>query len=229
MRQIERIEKYFSLIEKYPHITANVNELKVITDKDMVYAEQEKLYRIANAKNHPKHWYDLGVVAEDAWVVILRDLVKFPDGRYGGYIRTINRKSQLEQSGKDVVILVQIEDKFLLQKHFRHDDRMWHWECPRGFGEQNLSPKENAIKEITEETGLKVCDIQQLDKNSERVAYFIAECSGNIVNSDRTENISKTILVDKNQFENMIADCEIDDMYTIRAYLLYKLKQDLFE
>lgn len=229
MKQIERIEKYFSLIEKYPHITADVNELKVITDKYKVYAEQEKLHLIADAKNKPREWYDLGVVAEDAWVVVLRDLVKFPDGRYGGYIRTINRKSQLEQSGKDVVVLVKIEDKFLLQKHFRHDDRMWHWECPRGFGEQNLSAKENAIKEITEETGLKVCNIQQLDKNSERVAYFMAECSGNIANSDQTENISKSILVYKKQLENMIADCEIDDMYTIRAYFLYKLKQNLFE
>lgn len=217
-------DDYITLTQKYPNTFDNSDgELEIVLDKEKLVEEQENLYSIADAKKHPRHWYNLGVVAEDAWVVVLRDLVKFPDGKYGGYIRTINRKSQLEQSGKDVVILVKIDTKFLLIKHFRHEDRKWHWECPRGFGEQGLSPKENAIKEIEEETGLMVNSIQQLDNNAERVAYFLADCTGNIFNLDKSESISDILLVDKNRLKEMISNCEIDDMYTLRAYILAEL------
>lgn len=225
LNQFDRIEKYLLLIKKYPHIINGLNELEIITDKDTLYREQENLYCAADIKNQPRDWYDLGIVAQDAWVVVIRDLVRFPNGKYGGYIRILNRRSQLEQSGKDVVVLVKIDSKFLLMKHFRHDDRLWHWECPRGYGEQNLSPRENALKEIQEETGLTVNSIQQLDDNNERVAYFVVDCSGDVCNSDKYENISETILVDIDEFKNMIADCKIDDMYTLRAFILYELKR----
>lgn len=226
MNQFDKIEKYLLLIEKYPHIINDLKELEIITDKNVLYREQENLFSAADMKNKPRDWYDLGVVAQDAWVVVLRDLVRFPNGNYGGYTRVLNRRSQLEQSGKDVVVLVKTDNRFLLMKHFRHDDRLWHWECPRGYGERDVSPKENALKEIREETGLTVNSIQQLDNNTERTAYFIAECSGDVRNSDKYENIAETILVGIDEFKIMIANCDIDDMYTIRAFILYELKNN---
>lgn len=223
MDRIERIEKYLALIKKYPHIVDNSNELQIITDENVLYETQKELYSMADSSNQPQTWYDLGIIAEDLWVVIIRDLVKFPSGKYGGYVRTINRKSQLEQSGKDVVILIKIRTEFLLMKHFRHDDRMYHWECPRGFGEEGLSDMENALKEIKEETGLNVNSIEQLNNKTERVAYFIADCTGSVRNYDVSEPISDTMLVSKSEFESLIKHCEIDDMYTIRAFALANL------
>ena len=102
-------------------------------------------------KRGPPHWYDIGVISEDSWTIVLRDLVKTISGTYTGYIRMLNRKSQLERNGKDVVILVQVEGTYLILKHFRHDDRLYHWECPRGFGESDLTAEENARKEIMED------------------------------------------------------------------------------
>ncbi len=221
-------DDYLALARKYPEVFNNSDgELRIILDEEKLAEEQKRLYELADSKNHPRYWYDLGIVAEDAWVVVLRDLVQFPNGKYGGYIRTINRKSQLEHSGKDVVILITLNNKFLLMKHFRHEDRMWHWECPRGFGEQGLSAKENAIKEVQEETGLKILSIEQLDNNNERVAYFYAKCTGDILNSDESESILDVLLVDKLELKKMIANCEIDDMYTLRAFILAEMKKVL--
>lgn len=225
MEKLMRIEKYIRLIDKYPYIFSNdYGALTIVTDTVELYKGQEELYRIADAKNHPREWYDIGVIAEDNWVVVLRDLVSLPNGKYCGYIRSLNRRSQVERSGKDVVILVKVDDRFLLINHFRHDDRTWHWECPRGFGEAGLSPLENAIKEVTEETGIQVNQICQLNDETDRVSYFIAECSGDIFNSDENELISDIKLVSKSEFESMIASCRINDMYTLRAFVLACLK-----
>ena len=179
---------------------------------------------MADAKSQPREWYDLGIVAQDAWVVVLRDLVRFPSGACGGYIRTLNRRSQVEQSGKDVVVLVSVDDKYLLMKHFRHDDRQWHWECPRGFGEAGLTPAENAEKEVMEETGLQLLELRQLNSEHENIAYFHARCAGSAENHDDDEAIEKFVLADSSSVDRMLADGRISDPYTLRALVLSRLQ-----
>lgn len=221
-----RIDYYLDLAGKYPHIFDNSKgQLVIILDKDMIIAKQKELYNTAQEKKQPLHWYDIGVVSEDAWTVVIRDLVRFPDGSYGGYIRLLNRKSGLERRGKDVVILVQNDSRLLIMYHFRHDDRLYHWECPRGFGEDGLTAAENACKEVSEETGLSVDELIQLNGNNESVSYFLAKCSGGYKQMDKGESISKIQYVTDIQFSDMIADSVIDDFYTIRAYTLAKLKK----
>lgn len=225
MNTIDRIEDYLALLRQYPNVFDNTEEeLEIITDRKILYEEQARLYEEADIKNQPHSWYDLGIVAQDAWVVLLRDLVKFPNGKYGGYIRLLNRKSQIEQSGKDVVILIKRGKSLLLSRHFRHDDRAWHWECPRGFGESGLSPKENALKEIKEETGLTVVKMIQINKDDNRVAYFFAECEGTSKNTDETENIADSIFVSPEKFAQMIVDGLVNDQYTIKAFTLAKIQ-----
>lgn len=225
MNTIDKIEDYLSLLKQYPNAFDNTaGELEIITDRETLYKEQEKLYTDADIKKHPRSWYDLGIIAQDKWVVVLRDLVKFPNGRYGGYIRMLNRKSQIEQSGKDVVILVKCDNLLLLERHFRHEDRKWHWECPRGFGESGLSPEENALKEIAEETSLTVKSIIQINKDDDRVAYFLAECEGTVLNTDEDENISDSMLVTPQKFMQMITDGLVNDQYTIKVFTLAKIQ-----
>ena len=226
MNAEERIDYYIKIVNQYPHIAANFEgELEVITDKDILLKEQENLYLKAKEKHQPLHWYNIGVVSEDVWTIVLRDLVKFPNGTYGGYVRMLNKKSQLEKSGKDVVILVSVDNKLLIMKHFRHDDRQYHWECPRGFGESNLSAKENAEKEIQEETGLHIDSIIQLNNPEESIAYFYANCSGSFNCTDDLEAIDKVKYITDSDFCSMIADGGINDQYTIKAYILAKIKR----
>lgn len=219
-----RIDAYLDLINAYPHLVHDPDhQLPVVTDKAILLEQQEILYQNADSKNRPRAWYDLGIVAQDAWVVVLRDLVRFPNGTYGGYTRLLNRRSQIERSGKDVVVLVTVEDKVLLMKHFRHDDRQWHWECPRGFGEAGLSPDENARKEVEEETNLDVLELQQLNDSNEQIAYFRAVCRGTAENHDSQESIASYLLVDPDTLKQMLISGQVSDPYTVRAVMLASL------
>ena len=219
------IDAYLDLIRAYPHLIHDPDhQLPVVTDKDILLEQQEILYRNADSKGRPRVWYDLGIVAQDAWVVVLRDLVQFPNGTYGGYTRLLNRRSQIERSGKDVVVLVTVEDKVLLMKHFRHDDRRWHWECPRGFGEAGLSPDENARKEVREETNLDILELQQLNGSGEQIAYFRALCRGTAENHDCLESIDSYLLVDSDALKQMLVNGQVSDPYTVRAIMLASLK-----
>lgn len=220
-----RIDAYLQFLIKYPHLADNTqSQLPIITDREVLIRQQVQLYHMADEKKQPREWYDLGVVAQDAWVVVLRDLVRFPNGSHGGYIRILNRRSQVERSGKDVVILVTVEDKYLLLKHFRHDDRMRHWECPRGFGEAGLSPAANAEKEVIEETGLQIIELQLLNSEAEDIAYFHANCSGVPQNRDVEESIEECILADGETVNQMLLDGRITDPYTVRAIALSRIR-----
>ncbi len=90
------LEKYFLLLKKKPELFKNsgdVGEIKIITDKKRILAEQKKICAKLKKEGKPLCWIDIGVLAEDQWFYVLRDMVEFPDGRMGGYIRWINRKS----------------------------------------------------------------------------------------------------------------------------------------
>jgi len=223
----ERVIRYFSYITRYPHLFENADEetgVQIILDQDVFIEQQEQLWEKAKKNGEPEFWYDLGVVAEDKWVVVLRDLVRFPNGTLGGYIRTLNRVSQVERRGTDVVILPLYCDKILLLRHFRHDDRHWHWEAPRGFGESEISPEDNACKELVEETGLSIDRIVRLDKPedaSTNIAYFYAETSGTI-KYEINEGIDTYRLYSIDELEKSIVMCDIDDFFTCRAMLLSK-------
>ncbi|MGP3928192.1 hypothetical protein [Streptomyces sp. 8N616] len=69
------------------------------------------------------------MVYEDAYVMLLRDPVRFPDGRTGTYIRSV---SAMQEPG--CVVLPLLGGEVVLLEHFRHATRSWHWEVPRGFG-----------------------------------------------------------------------------------------------
>lgn len=221
----QRIDSYLQLISLHPHITDSPEgQLPIITDREQLLDEQQRLYQQADAKGRPREWYDLGIVAQDAWVVVLRDLVRFPNGSCGGYIRMLNRRSQVERSGKDVVILATVDGRFLLIRHFRHEDRQWHWECPRGFGEAGLTPQENAEKELREETALQIGQIRLLNTESEQIAYYHAECFGRYGTGDDLEAIDGCHWADRAEAERMLLDGSISDPYTTRAFLLYMLR-----
>ncbi len=103
-----------------------------------------------------------GVLYEDAFIVLIRDKVRFPNGKTGGYIRVLNR-SQLEHPDSGGTVMVPIwNGKLIFIRVFRHSTRQWEWELPRGFQEPDISKEENAEKEIKEELGVGVRKIQAI-------------------------------------------------------------------
>src|SRR5690606_37420874 len=128
--------KYFNLMRRHPELFKNngeKGEIKIIADRKRILSEQRKIRAQFKKVGKPASWIDIGVLAEDEWAYILRDLVEFPDGRVGGYTRWVNRKSS-EGGGFNSVLMCVQDDKVLMIRKFRHEERGWSWEFPRGFG-----------------------------------------------------------------------------------------------
>ncbi|WP_327348956.1 NUDIX hydrolase [Streptomyces europaeiscabiei] len=47
-------------------------------------------------------------------------------------------------------------------RHFRHADRQWHWEIPRGFGEPGEQGEATARREVEEELGCSARELIRL-------------------------------------------------------------------
>ena len=78
------------------------------------------------------------------------------------------KENEINQSRQEivpgVVILPEYHNKFLLEKHYRELFDTVFLELPRGFGESNMSDKDNAIRELYEETGLVAKEILHLGR-----------------------------------------------------------------
>jgi ADP-ribose pyrophosphatase len=96
----------------------------------------------------------IGVMYEDPYVILVRDPVRFPDGRLGTYVRQVTPAGAV-----GCVVLPLLGDQVVLIGHFRHADRSWHWEVPRGFGTAGLSGEQNAAKELREEIGAEADEL----------------------------------------------------------------------
>jgi ADP-ribose pyrophosphatase len=212
------LDEYFNLIQQYPSlIKPNDAPLKIITDRKIIEKWQES--------NKEK---EIGVLLQDKYITIIRDLVEFPDGSMAGYNRIINTASFNKGSVGSVILPVK-DRKILLIKIFRHPTRQWSLEIPRGFGESNLTPEEIARKEIKEEIGgeiEKVVDLGEFYNNTglegNNVHIYLAYL-GNVGKPRNAEGIEEIIWVSLKKMEDMIAKSEISDGFTIVAYTRAKL------
>lgn len=225
-----RMNAYFELMNNYPRLFHNPEEkgvLRIITDPSRIQTEVEKIGERLRQEGNPASWIDLGVLVDDPWFLVLRDLVEFPDGKVGGYIRFINRKSL--EDGPGVVVIPRIGGNLILIRHFRHEDRKWHWEFPRGFGQAGLSAHENAAVELREELHLdarEFIDVYVEDSNGHyELACFIAEISSTeSLTTDPSEGIQTHQLMPVGEFEALVMQGQITDPFTIKAFFVARIK-----
>ncbi|NWG06129.1 MAG: NUDIX hydrolase [Chloroflexi bacterium] len=226
--------KYFELMLQNPGLFENKGEkgeIKIITDKKRILAEQKKIRTELKKKGNPTCWIDIGVLAEDQWFYVLRDMVefppdeKFPNGRVGGYIRWINRKSS-EGGGINSVLMCVQGDKVLMIRKFRHEDRNWSWEFPRGFGEPGLSAEKNARAELEEEVGVSNAKLTLLTKIKEGkggTAVFLVEIPDRQkIKLEKGEGLSKYRWVKMSKLEQIVKKGQLSDWFSLWAYSLYK-------
>ncbi|MFN8385402.1 MAG: NUDIX hydrolase [Anaerolineales bacterium] len=221
---------YSSFIKLHPKLFNNENALIKIIESTNQISRWEEQSRIAlNERGVSQEWADIGIVFDDPSIVILRDLVEFPDGYRNGYIRIYNR-AYLEGGAAGVVVLPEKDGKLLLFQHYRHATRMRHWEIPRGFGKSGVDARTHAITEVKEEINGEVAEIFELG-----IVYNNTGLEGNPINlflarmasvgeMDIQEGIENPIWVPVSELEKMIADGEITDGFTIAAYTRAKLK-----
>jgi ADP-ribose pyrophosphatase len=226
----EKLQKYLSLAESLPELFRNTGEpgeIKIILDKDRILAEQKKLRVELKKEGKPPYWIDIGILAEDQWFYVVRDLVEFPDGNVGGYIRWINRKSS-EGGGFNSILMCVQDDRVLMLRKFRHDDRDWNWEFPRGFGEPDLSAEKNAMLELQEEIGVSNAKLTCLTKVKEGkggTAVFLVEIpAAQKISLEPHEGISKYVWVKHSKLQQIIKKGQLSDWFSLWAYTLAKME-----
>ncbi|MEU3406997.1 NUDIX hydrolase [Streptomyces sp. NPDC006670] len=165
-----------------------------------------------------------GVLYQDPYVMLLRDAVRFPDGREGTYIRAIGATAE-----PGCVVLPLLEGRVVLIEHFRHAPRAWGWEIPRGFGTQGLEDAANAAKELREEIGAEVLELLPLGVvhpdtgvMGDRVLLYAARIDG-IGALAVGEGIRRTLTVPFEEAEAMVLDGRITDGFTMAALLRARL------
>lgn len=225
---MDSLTKYFSLMQARPEMFKNSGdpgELKIITDKDRILDEQQKIRARLQEESNPPEWIDIGILAEDQWFYILRDMVEFPNGKVGGYLRWINRKS-VEGGGFNSILMCVQGDQVLMIRKFRHEERNWSWEFPRGFGEPGLSAEENARKELLEEIGVEPIRLTLLTEVKEEkggTCVYCAELSlDHEIKLDTGEGLGGFRWVTFAELDNLVKQGQLSDWFSLWAYSLYK-------
>lgn len=225
---VDQLNTYLLLVRKMPGLfrnTGEAGEIRIITDKRRILREQKRIRMELEKEGKPLHWIDIGILAEDQWFYILRDLVEFPDGRVGGYVRWINRKST-EGGGFNSVLMCVQGKQILMIRKFRHEERDWRWEFPRGFGEPGLSAEQNARTELLEEIGVSNAELTCLTRVREGkggTAVFLVE----IPKSEKIvlgigEGLSKYRWVKKAKLDRLVKQGQLSDWFSLWAYVLYQ-------
>src|ERR1051325_5268592 len=80
--------KYSSIKKDRPDLFNNQNALfPIVLDEEEIQSWQSTRREELAQRGNPEAWADIGVVFDDPYVIILRDLVEFADGSHNGYMR----------------------------------------------------------------------------------------------------------------------------------------------
>ena len=179
-----------------------------------------------------KHNISIGVVYKSKYNMLVVDLIRGKDGGYYTYERLI----PTAQKGAVVVVPV-YQGRFILLNQFRHAMRENQLAFPRGNGEitsngKIISQEENALKEIQEELGAEIIG------SPKQLGSVIADSgiSGNPVmvysveikqykENKGYEGIQEIQLKTTEEMSHCIKNNEINDGFTLAAYMLYLLCQ----
>lgn len=224
------MENYVDLMHKHDSLLGSkYDPIKIIDDAGQIELWQKKKQEQLYQRGSNPNWGEIGVVFDDPYILILRDLVEFPGGFRGGYIRLYNR-AYLEGGAAGVVTLPVKNNQVLLMHNFRHATRGWHWEIPRGFGEPGVAAETQACAEVQEEIGVEVDELVNLGLyfnntglEGNPIWLFLARVTQDPVVNEEI-GVDKLRWVAVEELESMIANAEITDGFTIAAYTRAKLR-----
>ncbi|WP_214406329.1 NUDIX domain-containing protein [Pseudonocardia lacus] len=103
------------------------------------------------------------IVHENRFATVYDDVVSFPDGRVGEYLRVV------EGGGRPgAAVLAVCGERVALVHVYRYPLGEWEWAVPRGFGHCD-DPMETALNELVEELGAapaELVDMGRITPNS---------------------------------------------------------------
>lgn len=218
------LERYFRRAREVPGMLSNPpgKIYEIISDADEIRRAIEATAAERKANCDPVRDTRVGILAEDIYVVAMRDAVRFPDGGYGLYNRLL--------LGTGVVMLPVFEKGIVLANAFRHGTRLWHLEAPRGMLEGDEGLEKHVQRELFEEIGARALEIIELGV-VHTTPGVIDECLrltlvriDGVGQVDAHEAISEARVIPISECDRMIAAGKITDGPTLAAYLRARLR-----
>lgn len=124
-----------------------------------------------------------------------------------------------------------IMESIFYLRQYRHALREYQYGFPRGFGEEGISAKENAGKELWEELGVQAEKWKSFGKivpdsgaMSSKADVFLAELN-EAPQVIQEEEIVGHIALDWEQLGEWIRDGKITDSFTLAAYAKMSLQK----
>lgn len=224
----ERLALYRNFATAFPERFAGRKEggVEIISDLAGIEAAENAMGDDYHRRGMPRKWAEIGLLYEDPYLLLLRDAVRFPDGRIGVHHRVLRRTP--DPSGTAVLPL--LGDRIVLARHFRHPLRSWVWEAPRGAVDPGEAQEDTARRELEEEISAKVLDVAYLGRMhgatglmGMSVSLFIARLE-TLGETALAEGIDGYRLVSVGEFEDMVRASEITDSFTLGCFLHARLK-----
>ncbi|MBV5329991.1 MAG: NUDIX hydrolase [Chlorobium sp.] len=163
---------------------------------------------------------------ENEYATLYNDDVIFPSGNQGKYLRFVwNAPYGVMIFAKDYT------GRLLLVRNFRHENRCWSWEIPKGFGEKELTPLECAQKELFEETGCKGDNWQlykTITKKQSNTYLFKVEvdAQASVRNQESKEAISEIRFFELSELKELLLSNEVTDPMTM-FFIAQNLPKDV--
>lgn len=167
------LQEYFDLLNQHPKTLGPIGDAS--KGEIEIVLNPRKIQEIEKQRN-----VKVGIVHRDRFWVWIRDAVLFPSGSYGTYNRML-WVSSLQGIAGVAVVPMTLDGKFVLIRNYRHATRSWEYEVPRGNVSAGETAEQAAIREVQEETGLRVKELKfvgfmQPDSGlvNTKVAIFVA-------------------------------------------------------
>ncbi len=222
---MDRIDEYLELSRQKPDLfRTEPGGVRILLDRDEI-ADVERSVRASLVRSGlDASGADVGVVLRDPWFSVIRDAVEFPDGGRRTHARLMNR------NGNGAAALPVLDGRIVLIRHFRHAPRRWMWEIPRGGIEPGASPEECVRQELAEEIGAVARRVEKLgfllgssNLYASGAHLFYAELES-IGAPQVGEGIGAIHPVSITEFERMVTSGEIEDSFTLGAFLHARLR-----
>src|SRR5213592_1007125 len=141
------LARYFDLVRERPDRFSNPagDIYEILFDPARIEHAQSEARRRRTHEGLPADDTRVGVLAEDPYLIVMRDAVRFADGSYGLYNRL------MVPSG--AALLPLLDGAIILLYRFRHGTRTWHLEAPRGSFSGTGTREDEARRELREEIG----------------------------------------------------------------------------